>query len=333
MINLTQEEIMQTWGVDNSDTPLVSVKCMTFNHENYIAQALDGFLMQKTTFPFEVLVHDDASTDKTADIVREYEAKFPKIVKGIYETENQWSKPEPRLHHKKIDAAIKGKYIAFCEGDDYWIDENKLQMQVDCMENNTQFGIVYTFAQTFYQENKRMAHNKIGRPFISYADVFVNGNCIPTLTTCIKTSLYFKYLEELPTDEIKKWKMGDLPLCLWFIKNSNIFLIPKVTSVYRVLKESASHSEDESKIQSFKQSSLDIREFFARKYNDYELLEQYKIGENLDIAWKKKQREEFLKLYKDFNYPNKVIKIKKQIFSNIFLYKIFLIIRQQKKVK
>ncbi len=331
MINISQEEIMKNWGVDNSDSPLVSVKCMTYNHENYISNALDGFIMQKTNFPFEILVHDDASTDKTAEIIKEYETKFPKIVKPIYEIENQYSKKNGS-HHKKIDASIKGKYIAFCEGDDYWIDENKLQMQVDYLEKNNQIGLVYTYAKVYFQDKKRLAHNKIGRPFISYADVFVNGNCIPTLTACLKTSLYFKYLEELPTDEIKKWKMGDLPLCLWFIKNSNILMIPKITSVYRVLKESASHSEDESKIKSFKQSSFDIREFFARKYNDYELLEQYKIGEDLDIAWKNKQRNDFIKLYKDFRYPNKIIKIKKQIISNIFLYKIFLILKD-KKVK
>ena len=129
MINRTQEEIMQDWGVDNSDTPLVSVRCITYNHEPYIAQALDGFLMQKTNFPFEVIVHDDAGPDKTADIIREYEAKFPKIIKPIYETENQYSKHDGSLG-RIVDAACKGKYIALCEGDDYWIDENKLQVQV-----------------------------------------------------------------------------------------------------------------------------------------------------------------------------------------------------------
>ena len=143
MINRTQEEIMQDWGVDNSDTPLVSVRCITYNHEPYIAQALDGFLMQKTNFPFEVIVHDDASPDKTADIIREYEAKFPKIIKPIYETENQYSKHDGSLG-RIMDAACKGKYIALCEGDDYWIDENKLQMQVDFLEGNPDYGMCYT---------------------------------------------------------------------------------------------------------------------------------------------------------------------------------------------
>lgn len=97
MINITQEQIMQNWGTDNAENPLVSVRCITYNHEPYIAQALDGFLMQKTNFPFEVIVHDDASTDKTAEIIREYEKKFPKIIKPIYESENQYSKHDGSL--------------------------------------------------------------------------------------------------------------------------------------------------------------------------------------------------------------------------------------------
>ena len=117
MINISQEEIMQNWGVENSDNPLVSVRCITYNHEFYIGQALDGFLMQKTNFPFEVIVHDDASTDKTADIIHQYEIKYPKLIKPIYEKENQWSKHDGSLS-RIVNFDCKGKYIAFCEVDD-----------------------------------------------------------------------------------------------------------------------------------------------------------------------------------------------------------------------
>lgn len=142
MLTLTQSQVMQNWGLDNSDVPLVSVRCITYNHEPYIAQALDGFLMQKTNFPFEVIVHDDASTDRTADIIREYEKKFPKIIKPIYETENQYSKHDGSLEHI-VNSALKGKYVAMCEGDDYWIDENKLQMQVDFLEENPEYSMCF----------------------------------------------------------------------------------------------------------------------------------------------------------------------------------------------
>ena len=113
---------------------MVSICCITYNQEKFIRQALDGFLMQKTNFKYEIIIHDDASTDNTANIILEYEKKYPDIIKPIYQTENQYSKgKKPTLITYK---AAQGKYIALCEGDDYWIDENKLQLQVDYMEKN-----------------------------------------------------------------------------------------------------------------------------------------------------------------------------------------------------
>lgn len=115
--------------------PLVSICCLAYNHAPYIRQCIEGFLMQKTNFSFEVLIHDDASTDGTAGIIREYEKKYPEIIFPIYQTVNQFSQGV------KISAAYnfsraKGKYIAMCEGDDYWIDPYKLQKQVDYLENH-----------------------------------------------------------------------------------------------------------------------------------------------------------------------------------------------------
>jgi glycosyltransferase involved in cell wall biosynthesis len=116
---------------------MVSVCCVTYNHVNYISQALDGFLMQKTSFPIEIIVHDDASTDGTTDIILEYQTKHPGIIKPIIQKENQWSKG------RKITpiamAQANGKYIALCEGDDYWTDHLKLQKQVDFLEANSEY--------------------------------------------------------------------------------------------------------------------------------------------------------------------------------------------------
>ena len=108
---------------------MVSVICNVFNHEAYIRDALEGFVSQKTNFPFEVLIHDDASTDKSADIIHEYEAKYPNLIKPIYQTQNQYSRGGGITRKFQIPR-VKGKYIAMCEGDDYWTDENKLQKQV-----------------------------------------------------------------------------------------------------------------------------------------------------------------------------------------------------------
>lgn len=116
----------------------VSIICNAYNHEPYIAQCLEGFVIQKTSFCFEVLVHDDASTDKTADIIRMYEGKYPHLIKPIYQTENQYSKGGiSKFQYPRV----KGKYVAFCEGDDYWMDPYKLQKQFDAMEAHPEVDI------------------------------------------------------------------------------------------------------------------------------------------------------------------------------------------------
>ena len=106
--------------------PLVSIACITYNHENYIRDAIEGFLMQKTTFPVEIIIHDDASADNTAQIVKEYTDKNSDLFIPIFQTENQYSQGNKPLANFVFPRA-KGKYIAICEGDDYWTDPYKLQ--------------------------------------------------------------------------------------------------------------------------------------------------------------------------------------------------------------
>ncbi len=118
--------------------PVISIICNTFNHEKYIRDALEGFLSQKVSVPFEILVHDDASTDATADMVRTFEAANPGIVKPIYQTENQYSKKVAITPQIQLPRAL-GKYVAFCEGDDYWTDPEKLQVQYDFMEAHPEY--------------------------------------------------------------------------------------------------------------------------------------------------------------------------------------------------
>ena len=122
--------------------PLISIQCLVYNHEPYLRQCLDGIVMQKTNFPFEAIVHDDASTDGSAAIIREYAEKYPDIIKPIYETENQYSKHDGSIH-RIMNAAMhpESKYVAYCEGDDYWNDPDKLQIQVDFLESHPDFVI------------------------------------------------------------------------------------------------------------------------------------------------------------------------------------------------
>lgn len=121
--------------------PLVSIFCMAYNHAPYIRKALDGFLMQKTNFPFEIIVHDDASTDATPSIIQEYENKYPEIVKAIYQTQNQYYKVD--IFREFVLPVIRGKYTAFCEGDDYWTHDEKLQTQISYMEKHSECSMTF----------------------------------------------------------------------------------------------------------------------------------------------------------------------------------------------
>ena len=122
------------------NAPLVSIICLAYNHEKYIAKAIEGFLMQKTTFSFEVLVHDDASTDSTARIIQDFEKKYPEIIKPTYQIENQYTQGVNIIFDLMIPKA-KGKYLALCEGDDFWVSPFKLQMQFDAMEEHPEIDL------------------------------------------------------------------------------------------------------------------------------------------------------------------------------------------------
>ena len=117
---------------------LVSICCLSYNHVHYISECLESLLMQKCDFKFEILIHDDASTDGTKQIIKEFQKNYPEIVKPFFQEENQYSKGFRGLNTKYNFSRAKGKYIALCEGDDYWIDAYKLQKQVDFLEQNTE---------------------------------------------------------------------------------------------------------------------------------------------------------------------------------------------------
>lgn len=132
---------------------IVSVICNTYNHAQYIKKALDGFVMQRTAFPIEILIHDDASTDGTSDIIREYEKKYPTLIKPLYQKENQHSKGI-RINNTFQYPRTRGKYIALCEGDDYWTDPLKLQKQIEQLEAHPEIDICAHAVSVVYGESK-----------------------------------------------------------------------------------------------------------------------------------------------------------------------------------
>ena len=188
MTNRSQEEITAVWKCDHSES-VVSICCITFNHEAYITQALDSFLMQETDFPFEILVHDDASTDNTALIIKEYEKKYPKIIKPIYQKENQHSKGVDVFQFNAQRA--KGKYIAICEGDDFWTDPKKLQTQVEFLESHLDYSMCFHAAKIkkdsdlftqaeceFVQDKEYTARDLLETWLVPTASIVMRKECI-----------------------------------------------------------------------------------------------------------------------------------------------------------
>lgn len=125
------------------ETPLVSICSITYNHAPFIRQCLDGFLMQKTNFPIEIIINDDCSTDGTTEIIREYAEKYPDKIFPIFHEQNLYSQGVRGIFQKFVFPKVRGKYIALCEGDDYWIDPNKLQKQVDFLEANPDYSVSF----------------------------------------------------------------------------------------------------------------------------------------------------------------------------------------------
>ena len=138
----------------SNQKPMVSVISITYNHEPYIRDCLEGFLMQKTNFPAEIIIHDDASTDHTADIIREYYEKRPDLFHVIIERENCYSIHKPIM--MPLYKQAQGKYIALCEGDDYWTDPLKLQKQFDFLESHPEYSGCFHSYKTYFCNSKKI---------------------------------------------------------------------------------------------------------------------------------------------------------------------------------
>ena len=210
--------------------PLVSIVCEVYNHEPYLRNCLNGFVMQETTFPFEILIHDDASTDMSVAIIREYASKYPHLFKPIYQVENQYSKKVNIWAQIQFPRA-KGKYIAICEGDDYWIDPHKLQKQVDYMEEHPECSLCFTNAIIHWYNGKH--EDSIFAQFEErdYSGVELCEKWIsPTASFLFKASMCKEY------DQVRHNYphiiIGDSPLLLTCAKHGKIHGNPDITCVY-----------------------------------------------------------------------------------------------------
>ncbi|MBK8226872.1 MAG: glycosyltransferase [Flavobacteriales bacterium] len=211
--------------------PKVSILCTAYNHGAYIRAALEGFVSQETDFPFEVIVHDDASTDDTADIIREYEQRYPQIVRPIYQTENQYSKERGRVT-RLVHEAAQGTYWAMCEGDDYWLDPHKLKDQVAMLEADASLSACFSDAWSETDGVRTSFQPDVGgivgpRTSIGLDDLLME-NFIPTATLVMRRDRVIPLPPEL-------WNApaGDWIISVHLARQGRIAFLDRKTAVRR----------------------------------------------------------------------------------------------------
>ncbi len=220
-------EIMSSWQGDITK-PLVSICCITYNHEKYIEECLNSFLIQETDFPFEILIDDDFSQDNTAVIIREYQQKLPNIIKPRLRTSNVGAINNFIQNLKRAS----GEYIALCEGDDYWIDSNKLQTQITEMKKHPEVDMSFHPAYTVLNNEINgltAQHSEHDRVYSTSEIILGDGDFCPTASLIFKKEL----LDKLPDWYFTIAPVGDYYLQIFGSINGGLLYINNVMSAYR----------------------------------------------------------------------------------------------------
>ena len=307
-----------------NDKLMVSIECITYNHEKFIKKALDSFLMQKTNFNYEIIIHDDASTDRTAEIIKEYELKYPNIIKPIYQKENQYSQG------KKISSIIqnklKGKYVAICEGDDYWTDPYKLQKQVDYMESHPKCGMCFHTVELLDEQIQKIIgkvkpYNK--SQISSTEDIIMgDGGFIGTNSIMYKRenmNVLPKFYLECP--------VGDYPIQIYNSTKEYAYFMEDSMSVYRVnIGNSWTDKEGDFKKQKYLRIALikmllEFNEVTDKKYEKIIMKRIEKWSYKL-IKYNQRynflNKEEYGEFYKNLSFTRKI----ELYLRKLFRYKI-----------
>ena len=225
----------------------VIIRCLVYNHEPYLRDCLDGFVMQKTNFPFKAVVHDDCSTDGSAAIIREYAEKYPDIIEPIYETENLYSMSDGSLGRVMAKACNgRSEYIALCEGDDYWIDSHKLQKQVDYMDAHPESSMCFSSAEILNKHN--IEHNfngdKIEDRYYSATEVFQKW-IVPTASICVRANVLND--KRFTTPDSRRL-FGDIALILSSADYGKLYGMKDTMVVYRIHAMGVSHDTNRAKM-------------------------------------------------------------------------------------
>lgn len=308
---------------------MVTIRCLVYNHEPYLRDCLDGFVMQRANFRFEAIVHDDASTDGSAEIIREYAAKYPEIIKPILESENQYSKHDGSLK-KMMDAHTRGKYVAFCEGDDYWTDPMKLQKQVDYLEEHQEYSLCCT-NYNVCDENNVVLQTFSSKQHDITLDDLLYRNEIGTLTVVFRQKLYNDY--NFP---IKGLRLGDYPLWLHLVMKGKCQCMEDNTASYRLLQESASHSSNKSKLLLFEYDVLQVIDYYARLTGKKSYVKEnvknrltHILNSSIYYGYIRLLPFSFYDLLKDYGGYNLRAVVFRLLLSSEFFYKIYNLLKRK----
>lgn len=302
--------------MDDKEELVVTIRCLTYNHEPYIRQCLEGFVMQKTNFRFEAIVHDDASTDKTAEIVKEYAEKYPEIIKPIFETENQYSKKDGSLG-RIMDEHTRGKYVALCEGDDYWIDPYKLQKQVDFLENNKEYSMCFSSAKVIYDSGVSKYY-KSDELYQGLEEREYTGNeiledwIVPTASVIYKNEMCVL----IPRD--KRFVFGDIIVFLTCAKYGKVYCIADKTSVYRRNINGATFQRRDSL--KFVNHYKAIEEHFGKRYHKiiYNLISSNYVGAIIENRKSGNLFNIIKDIFLDIRYmPGIILRLNSKLFNLI----------------
>lgn len=229
-----EDEIIRNWQ-DTPAKPAISVVCMAYNQEQYIHDAMLGFLMQKTTFPFEIIVHDDASTDATSGTIRDYQARYPRIIRSIIQVENQYSQ-RPSSVALFPTAIAEGEYIALCEGDDFWFDESKLQIQYDALRARPEIDFCFHRTVEMFCDKKepdfKLTNEEEGdTPCVLGLDEIIRhgGGMMKTASIVLRRDIFM----ELP-DWYGECPVFDYSLKIIGSRRNGALYLPDTMCVYRI---------------------------------------------------------------------------------------------------
>ena len=238
---------------------MVSVCVTTYNHAEYIGQALDSILSQRTSFEVEVVVGDDCSSDSTAEVVRHYAERYPDRVRLLTTQHNMGM----RANYRRTIEAARGEYIAICDGDDFWTDEEKLQRQVEVLESNAEVGLCYSRSKRFHEGQGDEWVYPRGAMYCDFEHLLFD-NTVDNVTAVARRDLVLQYYREVRPEEHPEWLTDDQPMWLWVAARSRVVALERVTAAHRLLAESQSQSQDYLRRIAFCDSLVDISVWMDR---------------------------------------------------------------------